>query len=143
VRALDLIDTEQLRRGERVDLLEDDGLRDLRTAVRAAFEARIAGAPPPPAAVDALNAAAGAPVLRWDADGPRAEHASPHAAIAADAIAVLAGPEGDLLRACGAHGCIRLFLATDPRRRWCSTRCGDRVRVARHAARGRLRDASA
>ena len=54
------------------------------------------------------------------------------AAIAQDAIATLIGETGPGLRACEAHGCIRLFIQEHARRRWCSTTCGDRVRVARH-----------
>ena len=37
------------------------------------------------------------------------------------------------IRECESEDCVMLFLATHPRRRWCSAaRCGNRVRVARH-----------
>jgi predicted RNA-binding Zn ribbon-like protein len=41
------------------------------------------------------------------------------------------------LRACGAPGCMRLLLKDHPRRQWCSTRCGDRVRASRYYHRHR------
>ncbi|MDP9487892.1 MAG: CGNR zinc finger domain-containing protein, partial [Actinomycetota bacterium] len=34
-------------------------------------------------------------------------------------------------------GCLRLFVATNLRRRWCSESCGNRARVARHYERNR------
>jgi predicted RNA-binding Zn ribbon-like protein len=57
--------------------------------------------------------------------------------IAADAIALVTGPEAADLRACEAPGCVRLLLRDHPRRHWCSTRCGDRVRARRYYARHR------
>ncbi|MFH7335295.1 CGNR zinc finger domain-containing protein [Streptomyces sp. KHY 26] len=37
---------------------------------------------------------------------------------------------------CAAHGCERFFLRSHGARRWCTTRCGNRVRAARaYAAR--------
>lgn len=124
-------------------------VRDLRAAVRAAFAARIAGAAPDPPSLAALNAAAAAapraPQVTWTAEGPQHAWASPasrgiriaEAAIAADAIDVLTGPLASTLRSCDAHGCMRIFLQDHGRRRWCSTACGDRVRVARHYAKTR------
>ncbi|TWF77639.1 putative RNA-binding Zn ribbon-like protein [Pseudonocardia hierapolitana] len=45
----------------------------------------------------------------------------------------LAGPLVTKVRQCEADGCVMLFVPAHPRRRWCSaTRCGNRVRVARH-----------
>jgi hypothetical protein len=35
------------------------------------------------------------------------------------------------VRRCAAEPCIRLFLAEDARRRYCSATCGTRVRAAR------------
>ena len=55
--------------------------------------------------------------------------------LAANAIEFLAsGPE---LRACLAPGCVLYFVKDHPRRAWCSTGCGNRVRAARHYARRR------
>jgi predicted RNA-binding Zn ribbon-like protein len=59
------------------------------------------------------------------------------AALAEDAIALVCGERrGDLI-ACEAPGCVRVLLKDHPRRHWCSTRCGDRVRAARHYRRSR------
>ncbi|HEY5195910.1 MAG TPA: CGNR zinc finger domain-containing protein [Solirubrobacteraceae bacterium] len=122
-----------------------DGLRRLRAAIRAAFLARISGTPVDRESLDRLNAAAAggprAPQLTWAVGGPELEWAGPKsgtgvgvalATIAADAIEVVSGSIGDSLRACAAHGCVRIFLQDHGRRRWCSRTCGDRVRVARH-----------
>jgi predicted RNA-binding Zn ribbon-like protein len=55
--------------------------------------------------------------------------------LAAAAIEFLASaPE---LRACLAPGCVLYFVKDHPRRTWCSTGCGNRVRAARHYARRR------
>ncbi|MBA2715104.1 MAG: CGNR zinc finger domain-containing protein [Rubrobacteraceae bacterium] len=119
-------------------------MRELRTAIREVFAARIDGVAPSATPLAIINQVAAAappsPQLAWTEDGPRREWQSPRASgvqaagaeIAADAIAVAATELGDTLRACEAHGCIRLFLQNHGRRRWCSTTCGDRVRVARH-----------
>jgi predicted RNA-binding Zn ribbon-like protein len=126
-------------------------LRLLREAVDALLRAAVDRQPPPITALDQLNAAsaeaAACPQLNWPAAGaPRmwlSTPAGPDAAIvgafARSAIELLSGRERDRLRVCGAHGCQSLFLAANPRRQWCSPACGNRVRVARHAARYRLR----
>ena len=59
------------------------------------------------------------------------------AALAADAIDVLTEPDGDNLRACGAPGCVLIFVRDHPRRTWCSETCGNRARQARHYERVR------
>jgi predicted RNA-binding Zn ribbon-like protein len=128
-----------------------DGLWRLRAAIRAAFLARIAETRLDAGSLGTLNssAAAGprAPQLCWDVDGPELEWARlpgdggldvALATLAADAIDVVSSPLGALLRACEAHGCVRLFLQDHGRRRWCSRTCGDRVRVARHYEKTRL-----
>jgi predicted RNA-binding Zn ribbon-like protein len=104
----------------------------------------------PRAALDALNAASGraprSPVAVWRADGDPAPgtkvHGATHAdvvlaALAADAIALLTGPRRADLRACGAPGCVLMFLKDHPRRGWCSNACGNRARQARHYRRTR------
>jgi predicted RNA-binding Zn ribbon-like protein len=128
-------------------ITEDElaGLRRLRGAIRAAFLARIGEAPLDGASLGTLNAASAggprAPQLAWEVAGPELEWAGPRpgtgvvvavATIAADAIEVVSGSLGESLRACEAHGCVRIFLQDHGRRRWCSRTCGDRVRVARH-----------
>ncbi len=54
------------------------------------------------------------------------------AGIARSAIELAGGPERVFLRFCPAPGCPLIFFAENRRRRWCSTVCGNRVRVARH-----------
>ncbi|ARF74430.1 hypothetical protein B7C62_20975 [Kitasatospora albolonga] len=58
-------------------------------------------------------------------------------AIAADAVGLFTGADGDRLRACPAPGCILYFVKTHTRRAWCTAGCGSRVRVARHSRRAR------
>jgi predicted RNA-binding Zn ribbon-like protein len=124
-------------------------LRALREAVRALFAASSDGGQPPPANLAEVNAALLRapliPVLAWDEAGPRrgqgVADADPVdvalARVASDALAVLTAPDGPELAPCAAHGCIRWFLRTHAARQWCSNRCGDRVRAARHYARRR------
>jgi predicted RNA-binding Zn ribbon-like protein len=128
---------------------QDDAaaLRALRDATRSLLIARLHGGIPPRQAMDAVNAAIlAAPsvaVLDWPAAGPERQYRSLGgdrlakilARYAADTVALLTGPDGERLTACGAPGCVRLLVRTHGKRQWCSTRCGDRVRAARHYAR--------
>lgn len=59
------------------------------------------------------------------------------AAIADEGIELLDGPEAEMLRACPAPDCSLLFRKDHPRRKWCSERCSNRDRAARHYARHR------
>ncbi|MGW4063692.1 CGNR zinc finger domain-containing protein [Amycolatopsis sp. NPDC004747] len=118
-------------------------LTELRGAVRELLAALAAGRPPEPAALSAVNAAARAdaaaltltwddgPVRGWDSARPGSLDAT-LGALARDAIEVVSGEVGALVRPCEAHGCIRYYVREHARRRWCSTTCGDRVRAARH-----------
>jgi predicted RNA-binding Zn ribbon-like protein len=138
-----------LARGARVDAAALAAVRELRGAVRELLEARIELRAPDQAAVGIVNAAAAAaPSARrliWaDAGSPREErhHLTAGlplacALLAADAIDLVTGPDHADLLACGAPGCVRLLLRDHPRRQWCSTRCGDRVRARRYYARHR------
>lgn len=123
-------------------------LRTLREALRALFEARVRAALPPADALDILNAALAAapatPRLVWTADGPRRadlpDSGNPAAAalslLAEDATDLLTGADADQLTECAAQGCARWFLRSHGARRWCTTKCGNRVRAARaYAAR--------
>jgi predicted RNA-binding Zn ribbon-like protein len=56
--------------------------------------------------------------------------------IAGLGIDLLSGEETQL-RACYAPGCVLYFVQDHPRREWCSTGCGNRVRAARHYRRHR------
>jgi predicted RNA-binding Zn ribbon-like protein len=74
--------------------------------------------------------AAGAPRREAHAAGGPAQAAV--AGIAEQAVELFTGPLRERLRACRAPGCLLYFVASHPRREWCSDACGNRVRVARH-----------
>jgi predicted RNA-binding Zn ribbon-like protein len=127
-------------------LLRVGDFRALRDAVTVSMHRAIRGSAPPADALETLNAASAmAPtwqVLRADGMGrasvavetsDTSETARILAAIARSAIEVLGGPDVVRLRGCAA--CGRFFLASRPRRAWCSAACGNRTRVARHRAR--------
>jgi predicted RNA-binding Zn ribbon-like protein len=132
-----------------------EALVELRAAVREALHAAVEGRPPPRAAIETLNrASARAPRsagARWRRSAaplwePRV-HTDDRAdvvltAFAADAIELITGPRRDAIRACGAPGCVLLFLKDHPRREWCSDACGNRARQARHYERARRRPKS-
>jgi predicted RNA-binding Zn ribbon-like protein len=125
----------------------EPALAELRAAVESLLRAAAGGDEPSAAALDRVNAAsAAAPVaeqLDWAAGGrPRRwlETSAPpeqhvHALLARSAMELITA--GAPLRECEAPRCGRIFIADNPRRRWCSTACGNRVRVARHASRRR------
>ena len=105
---------------------------------------------PPAATVRRLNElAALAPItarLHWTADASPKAHLSLSGAgrldallalLAQSAIDVLGGSGAGRLRRCEAPGCINYYLKDHPRRAWCSPKCGNRVRVARHYQRHR------
>ncbi|MER6347135.1 CGNR zinc finger domain-containing protein [Streptomyces sp. NPDC001595] len=133
-------------------------VRELRAAVRALFAHAVRpGAPSPadatrllplPEALDRLNTAAAAlptvPRLHWPEGGEPALHRQPAdgaqelpAVLAQAAIAFLASPDRQRLRACHAPRCVRYFLKEHPRQEWCKPSCGNRARVARHHERHR------
>jgi predicted RNA-binding Zn ribbon-like protein len=127
-------------------------LIDLRRAVREVLRAVVDGTIPPRASVEALNRcsvrAPRARVAGWRTGSPpvaewdylRASRADVVlSAIAADAIRLLTGPDGANLRACGAPGCVLMFVKGHTRREWCSGSCGNRARQARHYRRTRDR----
>jgi predicted RNA-binding Zn ribbon-like protein len=122
----------------------------LRDAVREALHAALEGKPVPAAALEVVNGVAGrapaSPFAVACADGPPRAETRYHttdatdvalATVAADAIELLTGPDAEHLRACGAPGCVLMFLKDHPRRTWCSAACGNRVRQARHYRRVR------
>ncbi|GAA3877003.1 ABATE domain-containing protein [Streptomyces sp. NPDC003631] len=123
-------------------------LLGLREALRALFQAREAHGIPSAQDLATLNAALAAapatPRLAWTADGPHRcdepDAGNPAAAalsvLAEDATELLTGSEADQLTECAAQGCARWFLRSHGARRWCTTKCGNRVRAARaYAAR--------
>ncbi|MEI5101059.1 CGNR zinc finger domain-containing protein [Streptomyces sp. PmtG] len=151
----------------RADGLALDRVRSVRAAVRALFaqavrpgepsRADAQGLPPLTEAVARLNEAAAlvpfVPALTWPRgagpvvrdepvrrarDAPAAWRADLlDAALARAALAFLAGPDRQRLRACHAPRCVRYFLKEHPRQEWCKPSCGNRARVARHHERGR------
>jgi predicted RNA-binding Zn ribbon-like protein len=57
------------------------------------------------------------------------------AAIAEQAVSLLSAPDAETLRACTGPGCMLFYRKDHPRRAWCSPRCSNRARAARHYAR--------
>lgn len=114
---------------------------DLRACLRALLAAAADGRPLPADAVERLNdASARIPRIARFEGGEVTQvpvGAGPAtlvlARIAWSAMNVLGGPDRERIRRCGA--CGRFFVATRPDRVWCSDRCGNRIRVARHHAR--------
>ena len=162
--AIDLANTLKLRRdGTTTDLLADrDGftrwlrgsggpdeaspsdLQALRGHVRALLAAAVERRALPPAAVAAVNqaSAAAAAYAQLEADElVFRSDTSPADAFLADlatsAITLVGGPGRDRLRACGAPGCGRWFVASRPRQTWCGPSCGNRARLARFQQRRR------
>jgi predicted RNA-binding Zn ribbon-like protein len=124
----------------------------LRGAVREALHAVLDGRTPTRASLEIINRASAdalrSPIARWRRGAPPVADVDLHGAsraqvvlgaFAIDAIDLLTGPHCGDLRACGAPGCVLLFLKDHPRREWCSAACGNRARQARHYARTRGR----
>jgi predicted RNA-binding Zn ribbon-like protein len=126
-----------------------DELVALRHAVRAALHAAADGSVQDAAALTALNEssarAPSSPAVQWRAGDIVAaiDHRGASradiviATLAADAIDLITGARRADLRACGAPGCVLMFLKNHPRREWCSNACGNRARQARHYKRAR------
>lgn len=124
--------------------------RALREAIRSLLAAAVAGAAMPAESVRRVNeASAAVPThraldVRAPADpvavdvGADGRTASLLAAIARSAVEAVGDPESRArLRGCPAPGCGRYFRTSRRGQRWCSDACGNRARVARHAARRR------
>jgi predicted RNA-binding Zn ribbon-like protein len=138
---LDYKQTHALKKAEHARLLA------LRDSAQRLLRARLAGSAP--AADDLLllnqtSAAAprsdqlgedGRTSLRFGGSGstnPR-DLAELFAALASATISLAADSSVNLAE-CGADDCVVLFLRTDPRQRWHSERCGNRMRAARSYA---------
>lgn len=118
-------------------------VRALQAAIAALFRAQLDHSVPAAAAVTKVNQALAAPTrmqLVWTGRRPRVVLLSANSRrsvllreLAADALAVLTGPQAERLRKCANPGCVLQFVASNPHRRWCSSAlCGNRARVARH-----------
>ena len=115
----------------------------LRSSLREMFEASIGGEPLPVASVERLNALSERVprVLRFeppapvDVPQPGSTTSLLLARIAWSAFELIGGEDRERLRSCSA--CGRFFVASRSDRRWCSSACGNRTRVARYQARRR------
>jgi predicted RNA-binding Zn ribbon-like protein len=137
--------------GDRLPAAADAGRLDdfvaLRAAVREALHAALERRALPRAARSELNrfSARNPQSLELTGRGSATRHhgATPTdvvlGVIAADTIALVGGPRASVIRACGAPGCVLMFVKDHPRREWCSAGCGNRARQARHYARTRAR----
>lgn len=111
----------------------------LRSAARAVFTATLDGAPPPAADVAVINETArlATPVPQLGSDGvtwqPSGDGDLALGAVALSVIETVANHAHEMRR-CARVGCSMLFLSAGVKRVWCSDSCGNRVRVARHAA---------
>src|SRR5215211_7378378 len=122
-------------------------VRDLRQSVRELLHARARSKRPPDEARRRINAiSASAPIRTLlTPDGRVVEEAAsgdPYAlfeATVARSAIELADRDDERLCVCGAPSCGMLYLREHPRQVWCSQACGNRARVARHAARHRSR----
>lgn len=134
------------------DVVALSDLIALRDAIRAALNSALGDTPPDPSCIETINAASHraphSPRTDLRPDGTLGRSIDIHgasraevtlAAFARDAIDLLTGPRRADLRACGAPGCVLLFLKHHPRREWCSAACGNRARQARHYQRSRKR----
>jgi predicted RNA-binding Zn ribbon-like protein len=126
-----------------VDADRLDDLVALRGAVREALHAAVERRAVPDAAVAELNrrSARSPESLQLGRRGAVTLYHAPDATdvvlgvIASSTIALVDGSQAGELRACGAPGCVLMFVKDHPRREWCSTACGNRARQARHYAR--------
>ena len=134
---------------ETVDERRFDELRSLRANVHEALHAAVERRAMSDSALAHLNELSGrnprSPYMT-QREAARASELRHHAptptdvllgVIAASTIDLVSGPRAADLRACGAPGCVLMFLKDHPRREWCSAACGNRVRQARHYARSR------
>ncbi|HEU0198085.1 MAG TPA: ABATE domain-containing protein [Nevskiaceae bacterium] len=119
-------------------------VRDLRDAIDPLLRASLSHQRGSAVAVRKLNRALALPApevqLAWNASGPRKPSLGAGAYLATllrqlamSALDLLTGPDADRVRQCAHPSCVLLFLARNPRRRWCSSAtCGNRARVSRH-----------
>jgi predicted RNA-binding Zn ribbon-like protein len=120
----------------------------LRAAIRDALHAGVEDRAMSPEALAELNRASAAnprslQLVRGNVGEIRHHAPTPTDAvlgvIAAEAIELVSGHGAGELRACGAPGCVLMFVKDHARREWCSAACGNRARQARHYARVRQR----
>jgi predicted RNA-binding Zn ribbon-like protein len=133
--------TREARLGQRVVPGGIPLLIAVRGAIRGVLEARFRGDTPRVEDLTLLNrTAAGGearPRLVWETTPPRLSFESDDlpSLLAAEAMALVAGRDGDRIRRCRNPRCVLLFMAPDGRRVYCSAACAARARAARHDAR--------
>ena len=117
---------------------------ELREAIYSLVTARMTGTAYDPAALSLINGAARKPsVIPQLSRGGRRTEATPAQAlstVARDAIDILGGPEGALLKECSRPGCTQTYLDTSRggRREWCAMEtCGNKMKAAAYRARKR------
>ncbi|MEU6840413.1 ABATE domain-containing protein [Streptomyces sp. NPDC046716] len=115
---------------------------DLRESIYSLVAARLHDEPLPQDAVAELNLqASGMPVtLRLGPDGATRTGSVGQglAALAREAVEILGGDDGALLRECARPECTQVYLdrSRGHRREWCAMRtCGNRVKAAAYRAR--------
>ncbi|MCQ4207952.1 MULTISPECIES: CGNR zinc finger domain-containing protein [Streptomyces] len=115
---------------------------DLRESIYDLVAARLDGKPLPTDAVAELNLqASGKPVtLRLGPDGTTRTGTVSQglAALAREAVEILGGDDGALLRECSRPECTQVYLdrSRGHRREWCAMKtCGNRVKAAAYRAR--------
>lgn len=120
----------------------------LRDAVRELLLAHVRDTPPPRQALDLVNEASRRgptfPMINTKGEREVFELSQDSydvfaAEVARSTIAVLSDEAGKALAICGAPSCGMFFEPANRRQRWCSQACGNRARVARHAARSSAR----
>jgi predicted RNA-binding Zn ribbon-like protein len=129
--------------------VDPDGLLALRATrddLQLLLSAAASGHRPQPTRLSDLTRLTPSLELRWHADqltlvvpedGTAATVIGHHLARSAIDL-LLTGPP---FAACQGHGCLKLFVAARPDRRWCdSAVCGNRVRVRAHSQRNRHTD---
>lgn len=116
----------------------------LREAVYDLIAARLAGRDYDERALTCLNEAARlpstVPQLGRDGKHVRANADQALSAVARDAIEILGGPDGALLKECNRPECTQVFIDRSRgfRREWCAMKtCGNRVKGATYRARQR------
>jgi predicted RNA-binding Zn ribbon-like protein len=123
-------------------------VRELRGVVHDLLYAAAEDRTLPPEAIAVLNKASASapyfPALHRSGRGELQEvNDDPftvfRALIARSAIELISTDERERLSVCGAPSCGMLFMRDQTRQKWCTTACGNRARVARHAARARTR----
>ncbi|MGW4486702.1 CGNR zinc finger domain-containing protein [Amycolatopsis sp. NPDC004368] len=117
---------------------------ELREAIYALVAARLSGHEPDPRAMDVVNEFAAQPptVPQLTPTGRRIEASASQAlsSVARDAVAILGGPDADLLKECGRPACTEVYLdrSRGSRREWCAmATCGNKMKAAAYRARRR------